>query len=344
MFALSVLFGHSFPITGNGFDPLSMVLMPFWIGKIAVDGFFVISGFLVTASFVNRGPTEYAISRIARLYPAVIVYCILSIIIIGPLETSVPLHQYFEANPWNNMWNATLWNWTYNLPYVFTDRTFSGATNGSTWTLPVEVRCYLLVFVIGLVGIYNHRIRANVVLGIALACTLYFYYTKAGSSGQTANFNMALECFVVGSLFWVNREQIVLNAALATVAVCLPIIAARMHSPYLYHVYAICLAYLVFFIVYRTPWINLDRFGDPSYGIYIYAWPIQQMVWHKAQSGYANALLACAAVVPIAFASWFAIERPALRVRRYPAVALHDLRNWLLGLIKRHGTTANESK
>src|SRR5262245_20221285 len=71
LFAAAVLVGHAYPITGNGFDPLSAHLLPYtWVGGIAVSGFFVISGYLVTASFENRGIVYFMLSRLLRLYPA----------------------------------------------------------------------------------------------------------------------------------------------------------------------------------------------------------------------------------------------------------------------------------
>lgn len=156
--AFAVLFGHSFPISGNGSDPITMLILPHaWIGSIAVGGFFAVSGFLVSASISNRSVSDFAISRILRLYPAVIVYSLAAILIIGPIASGVPLSQYFQQNPWVNMWNATLWEWNYNLPYGFPGRPFSGATNGSTWTLPVELRCYVALFILGLLGVFRSK-------------------------------------------------------------------------------------------------------------------------------------------------------------------------------------------
>src|SRR5262245_2583973 len=120
LFALAVLVGHAYPITGNGSDPLSARLLPAtWVGGVAVSGFFVISGYLVTASFQKRGAFYFIASRVLRLYPAIIMYSVLMIILIGPLFANVPIRTYFDANPWLNLWNALLWDWKYNLPHVF---------------------------------------------------------------------------------------------------------------------------------------------------------------------------------------------------------------------------------
>ena len=80
--------------------------------------------------------------------------------------------------------------------------------------------------------------------------------------------------------------------------------------------YVACFSYAVFYAVYRLPHVDLDRFGDISYGVYIYAWPVQQLVWTPGQSGYANAALATLIVIPVAYLSWRLVEKPALNLRR----------------------------
>jgi peptidoglycan/LPS O-acetylase OafA/YrhL len=312
--AWSVLIGHSFPISANGSDPISMLLLPYeWIGSIAVSGFFAISGYLVTASFTQRGATAFIASRALRLYPAVIVYSLVAILLIGPLCTSVPLEQYFHSNPWANMWNATLWEWKYNLPYVFSHNPFAGATNGSSWTLPVELRCYVLVLLLGFFGALDTRVRANAALMLLLAVT-HFSSVSLPLFEQSSNFASPLTFFLLGSLAWVNRSALSLNWAFALAALIGPFVAVKIgHFEY---VFPICLTYLLFIFAYRLPHFDMDRLGDISYGVYIYAWPIQQMVWRPGQGAYMNILLSTAIVFPLAYLSWRLIEKPAMGLRK----------------------------
>lgn len=315
IFAWAVLAGHSFPIAAQGSDPLSMLLLPYtWIGEVAVSGFFAISGYLVTASFTQRSMPAFIASRAFRLYPAVIAYSLIAILIIGPLNSSVPLATYFQANPWNNLLNATLWQWTYNLPYVFAENPLAGSTNGATWTLPAELRCYLLVFILGFFGVFDSRIRANIGL-LILLLLVYTKYTAIPLFGASANFSSPLTFFLVGALFWINRQILPLNWPLA-IAAAIAIPVAIKTGTY-HYAYPICLSYIIFMLVYRTPHFDLDRFGDISYGVYIYSWPIQQMVWQPGQSAYMNVLLATAIVFPLAYASWRLVEQPALNIRKF---------------------------
>lgn len=314
IFAWAVLAGHSFPITAQGSDPISMLLLPYtWIGEIAVSGFFAISGYLVTASFMQRSIPAFIASRAFRLYPAVIVYSLIAILVIGPLNSKASLETYFQANPWINLHNATLWRWTYNLPYVFTDNPLAGSTNGATWTLPAELRCYLLVLIAGFFGVFDSRIRANIFLLIMLVL-VYTNYAAIPLFGASANFSSPLSFFLVGALIWINRQLLPLSwivAVAATIAIPVSIKSGIYH-----YVYPPCLSYIIFMLVYRTPYLDIDRFGDISYGVYIYSWPIQQIVWQPEQNAYVNVLLATAVVFPLAYASWRLVEKPALNIRK----------------------------
>lgn len=315
LLAMAVLVGHSFPITGNGSDPITMLILPHaWIGSIAVGGFFAVSGFLVSASIQNRSLNDFAISRALRLYPAVIVYSLVAVLVIGPLASSVGIYQYFAAKPWNNLWNATLWEWIYNLPYAFTDRTFSGSTNGSSWTLPAELRCYIAVFLLGLIGLFNTREIANVALLSALVL-IKINFSAIPLFGGNAQFEEPLLFFIVGSLFWVNRNFIPMNWVL-----CAALVAATFFyasTSWYRYFYMPTVAYCILMAAYRLPHFDIDKFGDISYGVYIYAWPIQQLVWSQGQNAYVNAALATLIVVPVAYASWRFVEKPALSLRAF---------------------------
>lgn len=316
LFAWSVLFAHSFPITGGGSDPISeLLLLPHtWVGGIAVGGFFAISGYLVTGSFVRRGALAFVGSRALRLYPAVLVYCMVAVLVIGPTMAHVSWQTFFAANPWTYFKNAPLWTWEQNLPFVFAGNPIAGSTNGSTWTLPVELRCYVLVLVAGFFGLLDNKHRANV----GLAGAIYFLYYSPTSIPFLASNLRALEpiaCFLWGALLWINRSTVPLKWPLAIAALLFLPIAAK--AGYLGYVVPPTTAYLTCMLAYRTPYINVDKWvGDISYGVYIYAWPIQQAVYRPNQSPWENAAIATPIVFALGYMSWQLIEKPALRLRK----------------------------
>ncbi len=312
-FAFVVLYGHSYPISGNDLDPVSRLLMPYtWIGALAVHGFFAISGFLVTASFANRGAVPFIVARGLRLYPAVILYCIVAILIIGPLGVSVPLDQYFGAGAVQYLRNAPLWTWQVNLPYAFADRPFSGSTNGSTWTLPIELRSYLLVLGVGVVGVWKSRIASNVAL-LGLFYLMVFGEDVSGLFADEDRYRHPMAFFLAGSAAWVNRDLVLMSVPLAVVLAFAQLLF--LHGSYFLAAHAICGTYVILVMAYMTPRLDIDRFGDVSYGVYLYAWPIQQLVWWQGQGGLTNALIAAPIVTLCAYASWRLVEKPALGLK-----------------------------
>lgn len=308
-----VLFGHSFPIAGAGSDPISLCLLPqAWLGSLAVSGFFAISGYLITASFVTRGSMDYIVARCLRLYPAVIVHCGVVILIIGPLAYEGSVAKYFSSNVFTYFSNATLWRWTQNLPNVFGDRPFSGSTNGAAWTLPVELRCYILIFVMGISGLLRRRWVANIFLVAIILCTL-FSFKRIPLFGDDSRDIEPLLFFLAGSLTWVNRDRVPASRVVALVVVGM-LVTFRGSRVFLY-LYVAGFSYVLLIVAYKLPRVKIDRVGDLSYGIYLYAWPIQQLVWRPHQSGYTNAAIATAISAAIAYLSWSWIESPALRMK-----------------------------
>jgi peptidoglycan/LPS O-acetylase OafA/YrhL len=74
----------------------------------------------------------------------------------------------------------------------------------------------------------------------------------------------------------------------------------------------------LFYLAYRSPYLDLDnKVGDCSYGIYIYAFPIQQLAAHVMPAGtpYYNMTVTTAVVVPLAMLSWMYIEKPSLGMK-----------------------------
>jgi len=315
LLAVMVLFGHSFPIVGGGSDPISIALLQpnEWVGSLAVHGFFFISGFLIVGSFVKRGALHYIISRMLRLYPAIFLYSLVTICVIGSLYSSVSLAEYFTARPWYNFINAALWEWNYNLPYVFEKNPIAGSTNGSLWTLPAELRCYILICVIGFFGALETRLRANIALILLLLACKYSYFDIPTFGGHAA-YQLPLIYFITGAIFWINRNLIPMNWGLA--GVCMLISLFIIKFGFLYPLLPACLGYLILVFVYKLPSVNVDRIGDLSYGIYIYAWPVQQLVWRPAQDAYVNFLLSLLLVVILAYSSWCLVEKPALDLRK----------------------------
>ena len=318
LFAWLVLYGHSFPITAKGIsDPLK----PFfggsiWIGELAVSGFFAISGFLVAASFVRRGLLDYAVSRALRIYPALVVCVLLSVFLLGPVFTSLELRAYFvHPSTRDYLWNMTLaFPIEFRLPGVFQGHLRPGV-NGSLWTLPVEMSCYVLLAIAGTAGLLRSRVLANAAM-LALLLFASQYFAELPLIGRAERWARPALYSLLGVACYVNRDRLPLSAPLALFAALLA--WAALGEEWFVFVFPPAFTYLVLFVAYRSPYLDLDgRLGDPSYGIYIYAWPVQQMLADSlpAQGPYFNMAVATVIVFSMALLSWYALERPALRLK-----------------------------
>jgi len=170
MLALAVLFGHSFHIskTPGYHDPLSAALHSTWIGAVAVNGFFIMSGFLVAGSLTKHSLKEYVLSRALRLYPGLAVNIIFTIVVGGLVVTTWTPQAFFASHDTLlYFFNITLIpGIPRSLPGVFDTNTVS-ATNGSLWTLPVEALCYAALGIFGAMGLITRRLLANLLFAAA---------------------------------------------------------------------------------------------------------------------------------------------------------------------------------
>jgi peptidoglycan/LPS O-acetylase OafA/YrhL len=284
---------------------------------LAVSGFFAISGYLVAASFVRRGLLDYTISRILRIYPALIVCVLLTVFVLGPWLTSLDTAAYFDhPRTWTYLWNMTsVFGMEFKLPGLF-DGHARDAANGSLWTLPVEVSCYILLMVAGAAGLLRSRVLANV----AIVCILLFsieYFTDIPLVVRRAKWAGPCVYFLLGVGFYINRDAVPLRYPLAIFAAFLAYVA--LGEIWFKYVFPPAFVYLIFYIAYRSPYLDLDRWvGDPSYGIYIYAWPVQNSLVHffPEEGPYFNTAVATLIVVTLAMLSWHLLEKPALGLKR----------------------------
>lgn len=320
--AWAVLYGHSYAVQNDVSitDPLSSYIFKgsTWIGAVAVDGFFVISGFLVTASYCKRGLLDYTISRLLRIIPALSVCVFLSVFILGGLLTSLPVMQYFShSGTYDYLTNALGFiTIKWNLPGVFESQRV-GSVNGSLWTLNTEMVSYYLLAILGVFHVLKYRVVANIFF-LGLLLFAFFHYTEIYLFGDNSLWKRPGLFFVIGVLFFINREAVLFDGRLAILATILMFYSFGRNG--FMFLYPLMFSYLLFYLSYCTKYISLDdKIGDCSYGIYIYAWPIQQTVayFFGEQMPYFNTIISTIIVLPLAYASWAYIEKPALGLKKH---------------------------
>ena len=287
--ALLVGVSHTFPLAGQ---PALTIRGVEDLGALGVSVFFVISGYLVAASY-ERDPKTYLIKRILRIEPALIVSLLATVMLLAPFSAA-PAGEYWPAAGLYVLKNALLYPATYELPGVFEANALPHVVNGALWTLRLEFTFYLLLM----------AIRANrwIVLGLGAACLVAWtaisithpdwpneQWTRVAALGARNGF-----LFFAGAAIWIWRKTIPLWAGAAG-AVAFPFAGVA---------------------VLPIAVMGLARPGklpaDLSYGVYIYAFPLQQLL---ALYGQLNVLTAILAVLPFATLSWFLVERPMMKLK-----------------------------
>lgn len=131
------------------------------MGGIAVDVFFITSGFLITYSFFSRNNIiAFIWARILRIYPALFVAIVFCVFVVGLFFTTNTISDYlFDPQTFKFFRrNVTLFSGVkYELPGVFTDNPYMNAVNGSLWTLPYEIKMYTYLAIIASLFLYVQR-------------------------------------------------------------------------------------------------------------------------------------------------------------------------------------------
>lgn len=162
--ALLVIAGHSYALIGREAETPSV--FGHGLHTIGVEIFFVISGFLITRSWLSDPHLiRYTVKRIRRIMPALLAVVFLTALVFGPFVSLMAPSDYYQSpQTWTYLWRNSIL-----LTYHFLPGVFSGApVNGSLWTLPVEAFCYLLTPII-LVVFRNRALAATVYLAAASA-------------------------------------------------------------------------------------------------------------------------------------------------------------------------------
>lgn len=322
--AVAVLYYHCYHLSiGRGsHDPLTVEMQKFLgigLGGLAVGTFFLISGFLVAASYTNRQNIfAFAEARFLRIFPGLIIAALFCVLVVGPLATTLPISDYFSSDrTWRFLVrNATLvFGIQYDLPGVFKSNPWPKGVNGSLWTLPIEIWMYMWVTIVGALGIFKDRTVFNGVFFVSvlvyMASPETFPITNIAGGFRNPLF------FVIGVFIFVNRYYLPLNfptlIGFSLLLLLMPTTGITMA------VNSVFISYAIFFIAFLPSLnaIKIDQFGDLSYGIYIYAFPVQQLTAQFIVGITPTYMLATTlpVVTMLAFMSWRFIEKPALTLK-----------------------------
>ncbi len=318
--ALAVIFGHAYPLVGREFE--NPIVAGYPVQTLGVVIFFSISGYLITASWSRtKNPVTYLAARCLRIFPALIVVVLVCMFVVGPLVTVLPTSQYFDApNFWTYLDNIIL-RPQYELPGVWADLPYPNAVNGSLWTLPAEFFCYLLV---PLVFLVPRQLRIPFI-GLLLAWSVWYSMTPPLDSmviwhSRISENALMWAFFAMGAILRLMAERgMKFRTDVAVGLLALHLVLAATLPQHTTKVAWLFLPYVVLTIgLASTPYVRrASRFGDLSYGLYLWAFPVQQLVidlW-GVQRMSVNLLVVTAITAALALASWHLVEHPSMKLK-----------------------------
>ncbi len=348
--ASSVIFTHAFLITEGeqNRDPLVVLTRnQCATGLVGVFVFFAISGFLVTQSWeqTNSLP-RFLAKRALRIYPGYAV-CILAITLgLGAAMTSLPLGDYLRDPGTHDFLiaNLTMGLQPNALPgVVFGQSWFGNVMDGPLWSLPLEVSLYVMVALIGLTRTMRVPVLA-VLLGLGVFEVAFDHWVDktiipwisephiASVAGFLAGVLWMLPFFATGMLAYKLRDRGTFNGRLALLAAAVllaSVIVANvipenalpwnLHRHTFIPTFSVCGCYLALYLALHPglPVFPAARFGDLSYGLYIYGWPVEQTISYlrPGQTWWELFLLSMIATAGVAFLSWHFVEKRALSLK-----------------------------
>jgi peptidoglycan/LPS O-acetylase OafA/YrhL len=264
---------------------------------------------------------DYVKRRVLRIYPAFILNFWLCLLIVAPLVGAglSPFHPHALIR------NAarTVLLFHPNAQGIFPGMPY-GALNGSMWTIPYEFHCYILVMIVGAAGLLKGPLRYVLLVAVLVGLAFAGFAEDRPSHGVAAALLGTLDrnlqlvpMFGAGAIYAlfqrnVSYSHVVAAIAAAALSICL------FFSPVVPFALAVFGGYLIFWFAFHCPVFAISRFAnktDLSYGIYLYAWPIQSMIaffTHRAINPWVLSAISLALAAAAAWVSWTFLEKPAL--------------------------------
>ncbi len=325
--AIFVIVSNAFALNGVPYDPYYAWTLHGTLSEIGINIFFTVSGLLVTRSWDgDPNAFRFALRRILRIVPGLAVVTLLCVFMMGPLVTTLPKDEYF-ASPLlpGFLHNILIYPIQYGLPGVFANTPTPGVVNGSLWTLAVGASMAIGVAILGTLGFLRWRFFPMVLfLGfIATRITLQKLHPTP-IIWMWMDVHTIFDC---GAYFFAGASLCKFDTVIprlpSLLFAFLLLFVACMGTPALPIVTYFVLPYLIFCIAFEENKVmqSVSEIGSFSYGVYIYAFPVQQLViqlFGTAMGPVLSMTLTALLTFPLAALSWFLVERPMSRLKPRP--------------------------
>lgn len=327
-----VIVSHSYPLGGHyGAEILSRISRgQETLGSIAVSGFFILSGFLIAGSYDHlKSMPRFLWHRILRIMPAFWTSLVVVALGFGAIFFYHYHHNFIgylsatSGGPLSYIGqNFFLTMKQYDISNLSSHLVYPSAFDGSLWTLIYEFKCYLLVGALGFFGLIKSSRRLIVA---SLIGVYALYIANLAVPGVAAALMPPLKdvemlklltVFLAGSVFYVYRDKIILSSRYFVLSLLLLLLTTRLGGLAIFVPPLLC--YVLMYAATYLPIKSFDRKYDLSYGVYIYAFPVQQTfslygLNHLNIAIYCLLVLVC--TLPLAFLSYVVIEKPSMKLK-----------------------------
>ena len=351
LMAFLVIFSHAGPIAGfyDQEDLGVQISDEQSLGGVAVAGFFFFSGFLITRSRRRTSIVRYFWRRCLRIMPAFWSALLLTGFVLAPIA------WYRESGSMDGFWNAEYDSpFTYvshNMFLILDQRNIAGMGgsvpfakiggydwNGSAWTLAYEFKAYIMVGVLGIVSYVAGR-WVSTAAAVAIIVANALMWTGHASPGTWNDFLaapfghllladpynlMLIAPFAFGMLFALWGDKIPVSDWLAAVAIVVALVSYDQGGWNAGGQFGL-LYFLMWGAIRWTKLQHWERFGDFSYGVYIFAWPLMMFACYFGLQKHGMVVyfaVLTVAVHAIAYCSWHMIEKPAMSLKDWSPAPL----------------------
>lgn len=315
--AIFVIFSHSFYVAASQEDPFSVFCnQQTNFGGVALAIFFFLSGFYVTKSLYKKNDVkEYFSKRCVRIFPQLWIVILLSVVILGPIFTSHTIGDYFcNKDTYLYLLNGFLIP-IHNLPGVFGNNVYDITVNGPLWTMPVEFAAYCGLAIILILS--KHILKnekAQKVLHVICTFVLLVIFVMLDIFLKNDFLITVLRpmiIFFMGVLYCDYSEKITLSVPVAIFMLVITALACRIGM--LNYALIIGLPYIIVTLMLGTKQITIDsKIFAVSYEMYLFGWPIQQIVTHffgGEMNPYLNWIITMPIVIVLAYILFVIIEK-----------------------------------
>ena len=324
--AIAVILTHAFVLSygegvGQRNDPLGYFNSgQMTLGDSAVNLFFFLSGILITASFLkNKSINIFLINRIIRIYPAYIASLIFSALVIWIFCPDFKA-QVGRGFSWFFIFIHDCLFLGYrsiSWPGVFQNNPFPGNANGSLWTIPWEFKCYLMVALIGVFGFFKFRLLILLATLFSFLVYSLSHFTGWVIVGSQTEWRF-LTYYLLGMVVWLWRDRVPFSDVIA-MACFIALICVACFASWFSVLFLLCGTYLTLWLGYSHPlkWFAWTDRTDLSYGVYLFAWPVQQILaMHEVfRVPWLQFVVATPIALFCAWLSWTLIEKRFLAMK-----------------------------